>query len=69
MKFLAACNPYKLRNQKMIDNSGVGLQKKVSNDSQKSVLAYHVHPLPEKVVELVWDFGALSEVDYNKYVD
>lgn len=28
-----------------------------------------MHPLPDSVIEYVWDFGALSDSDYEKYID
>lgn len=68
MRFLAACNPYKLRAQKMIPENNVGLTRKQTN-ANNSKLAYHVYPLPESIIEYVWDFGALTESDYIKYVE
>jgi hypothetical protein len=29
---------------------------------------YTVNPLPDNIIEYVWDFGALSEIDYRKYI-
>jgi hypothetical protein len=69
MCLLAACNPYKLRDRKMLDDSIVGLAKKQSLRTINSKLAYHVNALPNNVVEYVWDFGALTPDDYVKYVD
>jgi hypothetical protein len=27
-----------------------------------------VHPLPDTIIEYVWDFGALNNIDYEKYI-
>jgi hypothetical protein len=32
------------------------------------MLLYHVHPLPDTIIEYVWDFGALSDIDTEKYI-
>ena len=29
---------------------------------------YTVNPLPDNIIEYVWDFGALTELDYKKYI-
>lgn len=33
------------------------------------MLMYTVNPLPDNILEYVWDFGALSSEDYDKYID
>lgn len=32
------------------------------------MLLYTVHPLPDSVIEYVWDFGSLTDSDYEKYI-
>lgn len=32
------------------------------------MLLYHVHPLPDNIIEYVWDFGALTDIDTQKYI-
>lgn len=32
------------------------------------MLLYTVHPLPENVIESVWDFGALTDEDQKRYI-
>lgn len=65
---IAACNPYKLRSKSISIEENVGIKR--SNQSKGfSKLLYTVHPLPDSVIEYVWDFGALSDSDYEKYID
>lgn len=57
---LAACNPYRLHD---IENSQTGFcPRELMNpgDVQCYNLAYRVHPLPEAMLDYVWDFGLLS---------
>jgi E3 ubiquitin-protein ligase RNF213 len=32
------------------------------------MLLYTVHPLPDNVIEYVWDFGALNDNDLRRYI-
>ncbi|XP_022093803.1 uncharacterized protein LOC110980993 [Acanthaster planci] len=61
--FLAACNPYSLRTGKL---STSGLTEKLVLDEQ-SKLVYRVHPLPEALMDYVWDYGALNAKDEEAY--
>ncbi|XP_038050110.1 uncharacterized protein LOC119723500 [Patiria miniata] len=61
--FLAACNPYSLRKGKL---STSGLTEKLVLDEQ-SKLVYRVHPLPEALMDYVWDYGALNAKDEEAY--
>ncbi|KAK3603845.1 hypothetical protein CHS0354_042852 [Potamilus streckersoni] len=62
---MAACNPYKLRSEKKVLTAG--LQGKIKTD-EMSRLVYRVFPLPETMVDYVWDFGSISEKDEKAYV-
>ncbi|KAL4235125.1 hypothetical protein ACF0H5_006763 [Mactra antiquata] len=62
---MGACNPYKLRTSK--DISTAGLEGKVKTD-ELSRLVYRVLPLPEIMVDYVWDFGSLNEKDEEMYI-
>ena len=66
LTILAACNPYKLRNTSAIFTAG--LQGKIKAD-ELSRLVYRVHPLPESLVDYVWDYGSLSSTDEGKYIE
>ncbi|XP_046854625.1 uncharacterized protein LOC124447604 isoform X2 [Xenia sp. Carnegie-2017] len=63
--FLAACNPYKLRSLK--SSSTAGLEGK-RDDDECSKLVYRVHPLPESMVDYVWDYGSLTPQDEKVYI-
>jgi ABC-type multidrug transport system fused ATPase/permease subunit len=63
--FLAACNPYKLRPEEHIKTAG--LEGKNITD-EYSGLVYRVHPLPEAMIDYVWDYGSLAEKDERDYI-
>lgn len=63
--FIAACNPYRLRPAGSI--STAGLSGKTVTD-EYSRLVYRVHPLPETMIDYVWDYGSLSEDDERAYI-
>ena len=64
--FLAACNPYKFRSEKQIKTAG--LEHKIDRPDEYSHLVYRVHPLPEAMLDYVWDFGFLKEKDEMSYI-
>lgn len=79
LKILAACNPYRLRrphnNMPGLEGKrGVGLV--YSNPPTRiavernyfSRLVYKVYPLPESLIEYIYDFGALSPEAEKAYV-
>ena len=63
--FIAACNPYRLRPSGNI--STAGLSGKTITD-EYSKLVYRVHPLPETMIDFVWDYGSLSTEDERAYI-
>jgi len=66
---LAACNPYKLKVKKNKFDENVGIKRaQAQNRLAQNSLLYTVNPLPDNIIEYVWDFGALSEIDYKKYI-
>ncbi|XP_052068616.1 uncharacterized protein LOC127707898 [Mytilus californianus] len=65
LTILAACNPYRLRQEEEILTTG--LQGKIGND-ELSRLVYRVNPLPEALIDYVWDYGSLSEEDEKSYI-
>ena len=65
LSVMGACNPYKLRTQSAV--STAGLTEKVKTDDL-SKLVYRVLPLPESMVDYVWDFGSLSDNDEAVYI-
>ena len=63
--FIAACNPYRLRPPEKITTAG--LSEKIEKD-QFSKLVYRVHPLPETMIDFVWDYGPLGKDDEHTYI-
>ena len=63
--FIAACNPYRLRPREKITTTG--LNGKTISD-KFSRLVYRVHPLPETMIDFVWDYGSLSKKDERAYI-
>ena len=63
--FLAACNPYKLRPVEHVKTAG--LEGKNITD-EYSGLVYRVHPLPEAMIDYVWDYGSLAPKDERDYI-
>ena len=63
--FLAACNPYKERPREHIKTAGLK-GKNITDEYSK--LVYRVHPLPEAMIDYVWDYGSLSPEDERAYI-
>jgi E3 ubiquitin-protein ligase RNF213 len=81
IKIIAACNPYRLRTTKSLyggeemaglafehfckstlENVGTGIKDPLRN------LVYRVHPLPEAMIDHVFDFGSLSADTESLYI-
>ena len=62
--FIAACNPYRLRENSIVST---GLDGKHQQD-EMSKLVYRVHPLPETMMDYVWDYGSLDKEDEKSYI-
>ncbi|CAG8741966.1 13224_t:CDS:2, partial [Dentiscutata heterogama] len=62
IRLFAACNPYRLRKK---SESSVGLEK---NYQEQSKLVYQVHPLPNQILDYVWDYGILKPEDEREYI-
>ena len=63
--FIAACNPYRLRPPGKITTAGLN-EKTISDEFSR--LVYRVHPLPETMIDFVWDYGSLSKKDERAYI-
>lgn len=63
--FIAACNPYRLRPPGKISTAGLG-GKTITDEFSR--LVYRVHPLPETMIDFVWDYGSLSMKDERAYI-
>ena len=81
VKVIAACNPYRLRKagapSDMDDRGGLVFDLSEAAEDENvgtgikdplSQLVYRVHPLPESMVDHVFDFGALSKETEKLYI-
>jgi hypothetical protein len=59
--FVAACNPYRLK----IKQTDFGLVPKMA----ETILSHRVYPIPERVMNYIWDFGQLSTPDERRYIN
>ena len=65
IRLFSACNPYHIRTKSVSD---AGLQTKVKIYDEKSRLVYQVKPLPDQILDYVWDYGVLKPEDEKKYI-
>ncbi len=65
IRLFAACNPYRLRNKSI---SNVGLKPKDISLEQRSRLVYEVKPLPDQILDYVWDYGRVQSKDEMTYI-
>ncbi len=65
IRLFAACNPYRIR-EKSISN--VGLKAKNIRFEERSRLVYEVKPLPDQILDYVWDYGRLRLEDEITYI-
>ncbi|CAG8493234.1 1592_t:CDS:10 [Gigaspora margarita] len=63
IRLFAACNPYRLRQKA---DTQAGLSRRYE---EKSRLAYQVRPLPDQILDFVWDYGVLKPSDEKIYID
>ncbi|PAA65746.1 hypothetical protein BOX15_Mlig015539g1 [Macrostomum lignano] len=77
LRCVAACNPYRQHSEAMIqrlENSGLGywVRKDATQDRFGAIpmrhLVYRVKPLPLSLINVLWDFGNLSEDAEAKYI-
>ena len=65
IRLFAACNPYRIRNKSV---SNVGLEAKNIRFEERSRLVYEVKPLPDQILDYVWDYGRLRLEDEITYI-
>jgi len=65
IRLFAACNPYRIRNKSV---SNVGLEAKNIRFEERSRLVYEVKPLPDQILDYVWDYGRLQSKDEWIYI-
>ncbi|PKY27156.1 hypothetical protein RhiirB3_477801 [Rhizophagus irregularis] len=61
----SACNPYRIRTR---TQSEAGLTNKVIMYEERSHLVYQVKPLPDQILDYVWDYGILKPEDEYRYI-
>ncbi|CAG8591839.1 8168_t:CDS:10 [Paraglomus occultum] len=64
IRLFAACNPYRLR---VVNDNVAGLAKRRVHQEQ-SQLVYQVDPLPDQILDYVWDFDVLKPEDERMYI-
>ncbi|CAE7296222.1 RNF213, partial [Symbiodinium sp. CCMP2456] len=74
VRIISCCNPYRKRRNKELEDvalvytgAGAGDAASGISDPMKE-LVYRVHPLPESLIDVVSDFGALSEASEELYI-
>ncbi|POG65439.1 hypothetical protein GLOIN_2v424565 [Rhizophagus irregularis DAOM 181602=DAOM 197198] len=65
IRLFAACNPYRLRTKAQ---SQAGLTNRVKKFEEQSKLVYQVKPLPDQILDYVWDYGILKPEDEYRYI-
>ncbi|CAF0884533.1 unnamed protein product [Adineta steineri] len=74
MVFLGACNPQRRKTEKIEDDDNIGIKKDVFAVQRLThvvghiPLLYTVVPIPETMLEYVWDYGFLDDETENKYI-
>ncbi|PKB93807.1 hypothetical protein RhiirA5_482008 [Rhizophagus irregularis] len=65
IRLFSACNPYRLRTKAQ---SEAGLTNRVKKFEERSNLVYQVKPLPDQILDYVWDYGILKPKDEYRYI-
>jgi hypothetical protein len=65
IRLFSAFNPYRLRTR---PQSEAGLSTRLKLYEEQSELVYQVKPLPDQILNYVWDFGVLRPRDEYKYI-
>ncbi|KAF0556640.1 e3 ubiquitin-protein ligase [Gigaspora margarita] len=64
IRLFAACNPYRFR-QKSCTQAGLLADRY----EKKNSLVYQVRPLPDQILDYVWDYGVLRPSDEKIYIN
>ena len=65
LAFICAVNPHRTRAR---EAETVGLQFKLNTADPMRRLVYRVHPLPETMLDFVWDYGRLGDAEETRYI-
>jgi hypothetical protein len=74
VRIISCCNPYRLRLHDDDEDMALVFQHHQGDGAATGIadpmkrLVYRVHPLPESLMDVVSDFGALSEASEEKYI-
>ena len=73
MVFLGACNPQRRKRESRVSDNQIGIKKDLYEmqrlkDSAGVSLLYTVVPIPETMLEYVWDYGYLDDDIETKYI-
>src|SRR5438045_9360101 len=60
IRLFSACNPYRLRTRAQSD---AGLTNRIKRYEEQSNLVYQVKPLPDQILDYVWNYGILKLED------
>ncbi|GBC14841.2 hypothetical protein GLOIN_2v1788049 [Rhizophagus irregularis DAOM 181602=DAOM 197198] len=66
IRLFSACNPYRIRTR---TQSETRLTNKAKMYEERSHLVYQVKPLPDQLLDYVWDYGVLRPKDELKYIE
>jgi hypothetical protein len=61
LNFVAACNPYRISSK----TTSVGL----INESSSGILSHRVYPIPDALINNLWDFGQLDTEVESQYIN
>ncbi|CAG8622490.1 10298_t:CDS:2, partial [Gigaspora margarita] len=65
IRLFSACNPYRKR---VKAQSQAGIKTRVRRYEEQSNLVYQVKPLPDQILDYVWDYGVLIPNNEKKYI-
>jgi hypothetical protein len=74
VRIISCCNPYRTRKANELEQVALVYQHQTVNETTAKVdpmknLVYRVHPLPESLIDVVSDFGSLTEKSEHLYVN
>ncbi|CAE8651944.1 unnamed protein product [Polarella glacialis] len=75
VRIISCCNPYRLRKNADMEEVALVFQHAAGNQAASGIsdpmkrLVYRVHPLPESLIDIVSDFGGLTEKSEEIYIN
>ena len=68
LELLAACNPYRMKPEEMEGAQGLEREVDTNVGAANANLVYAVEPIPESLLDLVWDYGTLNVQEEKRYI-